>query len=217
MPAIFLTFLVVLYKGDLQTSLDIHNSWVEYKDILVPQNIPSSLDQERPLFNSAIGSIGWTPVDAVNYIKIANVNIASILWPVFYFLFISFFIGDKKNLNENLKRIIVLSQLLFLSPIFIFSCDYGRVLSYLSITSVLLYGFLVKSNNAISNGEIVIKKDKIFSKIFRSISIEGKFVLIYLILSFPACCINFITLLKQMPLYLALKTILKLSLQIFQI
>ena len=134
MPSIFSFFLCWFFKGDINHSLMIHQSWQSLSEI-TPSI--SALYEKEP--TGAIAAIGWGTSQVFTSSLLSQFNLFIFWHPGMWFLTIHIamrlFIGKKKDVNQKLKRTIVCSQLIAFIPMFLF-VDIGRWIFMLSLIHI---------------------------------------------------------------------------------
>ncbi len=185
----FISFLLCwVFKGDINQSLSIHQSWQSLSHILPSTG---SLKELEP--TGAIAAIGYESSRVYSSSLISQFNLSIFwhpgMWLLTIFLTMRFFIGVEKNPNQQAKRLILCFQLIAFLPMFLF-VDIGRWIFMWLSSSTLLFSFLETIfgvNTIIQNG-LRVKGARFLSKIipgFNSIKIYNKFLLFF---GIPHCC-----------------------------
>ena len=205
----FLTFLLCwIFKGNINQSLSIHQSWQALSHI-VPSIV--ALDQLEP--TGAIAAIGYESSRVYSSSLISQTNLFVFwhpgMWLLTIFLSIKFFIGVNKSKNQDAKRFILCSQLIAFLPMFLF-VDIGRWIFMWLSSSALLFGFLeniFKVDTLINKGS-KLKGYKLLPKIvpgFKSIKNYNNFFLLF---GLPHCCWSIGRYLVANPIGFAVKNLI---------
>lgn len=184
-PSLISFLAVLIYKGDYENIVKIHDSWIyisnllPWKEKIIPENLPGG----------AIGALAWTTNKGLSLSIDYLDEFSGIIWVplavVFtIILFANIFIGDKNGVHKDLKRSILLFQLFSISPLFFLGRDFGRWIFIWMCSSSLIYGFILNLNIK-NNNKKFFKLPRIISKIFFGISLTSNQKWIYLILSAP--------------------------------
>ena len=142
-PSIFSFFLCWFFKGDINHSLMIHQSWQSLDEIMPSI---SALYKKEP--TGAIAAIGWGTSQVFTSSLLSQFNLFIFwhpgMWVLTIYIAMRLFIGKKKDINQKLKRIIVCSQLIAFIPMFLF-VDIGRWIFIWLTSSALLFSFLYQT------------------------------------------------------------------------
>ena len=143
LPAILSFVLCWVFKGDINQSLMIHQSWQSLAEIIPSV---SGLYEKNP--SGAIAAIGWGTSQVFTSSLISQFNLFIFwhpgMWLLTIFISIRLFIGKKKDLNQKLKRTIVCSQFVAFIPLFLF-VDIGRWIFMWLTSSAILFSFLYQT------------------------------------------------------------------------
>jgi hypothetical protein len=102
---------------------------------------------------------------------------------------INLFIGNSGERDASLKRVIVLFQLLMISPLFVLGWDFGRWIFMWIASSALLYGFASQYlDGHLISMSISSRGEKALQKSFPGIVLKGKKNYFLLLLGMPGCC-----------------------------
>lgn len=144
------TFLILSYfKGNYETSLSIYQSWIPYIDN----------PQYQFATDNSIGAIGWDTLQTFrthimgNFynadLGLAGVSFRVIFAVVVYYFITNFLFVFKKTSSlqsidtkrsRNVFATVFLFSLVCLLPMFlVLSCDYGRLYSYATVTTLAVY------------------------------------------------------------------------------
>ncbi len=207
-PSFFSFILCWLFKGGVEQSLIIHQSWQSLRDIL-PSVI--ALNENQP--TGAIAAIGWgnSQVFTSTLISQFNLNIFwhPAMWLLTIFIVMRLFIGKQKDFNQKGKRFVICFQLLSFLPMFLFT-DIGRWIFMWITSSALLFSFLFQTFGI---REILLhssrlKGAKMLSKIvpeFSSIKVYNRMLLF---VGVPHCCWSFGRYIVSNPIGFTVKNII---------
>ncbi len=185
----FISFLLCwIFRGDIDQSLRIHQSWQSLSHL-----IPSlgSLKELEP--SGAIAAIGYESSRVYSSSLISKFNLSIFwhpgMWLLTIFLAMRFFIGPYKNLNQESKRIVLCFQLIAFLPMFLF-VDIGRWIFMWLSSSALLFSFLenIFGVNVIIQTSLKLKGSRILSKIIPGFSSIKNYNLFLLFFGLPHCC-----------------------------
>jgi len=187
-PAIISFLLCWVFKGDINQSQNIHQSWQTLSHILPSKG---SLQAFEP--SGAIAAIGYESSRVYSSSLISQFNLSVFwhpgMWLLTIFLTMRLFIGIEKNLNQEAKRFVLCLQLIAFLPMFLF-VDIGRWIFMWLSSSALLLSFLenIFGVNWVIQKALRIKGSKFLSKLipgFNSLENYNKFLLF---LGIPHCC-----------------------------
>ena len=207
-PSFFSFVLCWFFKGNVDQSLIIHQSWQSLKDIL-PSVV--ALNETQP--NGAIAAIGWgtSQVFTSSLISQFNLNIFwhPGMWFLTIFIVMRLFIGQQKDLNQKGKRFIICFQLFAFLPIFLF-VDIGRWIFIWLTSSALLFAFLCQTFGIrkLLLHSSRLKGANILSKIIPEFSSLKNYNRMLLFLGLPHCCWSVGRYLVSMPIGFAVKNII---------
>lgn len=144
-PAGLCFLLTTIYHGTPAHAVAIHNSWITLWDSISPGNPGHSEPQ------AAIAALGWTTQKGMSLSlhMLTSGSYQPIAWAMVFvisFLLIIMFTGhglDQKSQEKARIRFvsILVSQLVFISPLFILGVDYGRWL-FLCVASSMMFHVL---------------------------------------------------------------------------
>tara|TARA_B100000886_G_scaffold323446_1_gene267265 strand:- start:3747 stop:5024 length:1278 start_codon:yes stop_codon:yes gene_type:complete len=186
-PSIIAFALCWVYKGNIEQSLLIHESWQNLKDILPTLG---SLNESHPL--GAIAAIGWGTSQVYISSLFSQFNLLIFwhpgMWLLTIYIVLRLFIG-KKDSFQTAKRSIVCLQLIAFSPLFLF-VDVGRWIFMWISTSALLFAFLIQ---VFGIEKVVLhtqslKGSKILKRIIPSFSSNKTYNIFLLSIGLPHCC-----------------------------
>ena len=204
-PSLFSFILCWLYKGNVDQSLIIHQSWQSLREIL-PSVI--ALNEKQP--PGAIAAIGWgtSQVFTSSLISQFNLNIFwhPGMWLLTIFIVMRLFIGKQKDLNQQGKRLIICFQLFAFLPMFLF-VDIGRWIFMWLTSSALLFAFLSQTFGIrkLLLHSSRLKGANILSKIIPEFSSFKNYNRILLFMGLPHCCWSVGRYLVSMPIGFAVK------------
>ena len=207
-PSIFSFILCWLFKGNVDQSLIIHQSWQSLRDIL-PSVI--ALNETQP--TGAIAAIGWgtSQVFTSSLISQFNLNIFwhPGMWLLTIYIVMRLFIGHQKDLNQKGKRFIICFQLFAFLPMFLF-VDIGRWIFMWLTSSALLFAFLCQTFGIrkLLLHSSRLKGANILSKIIPEFSSLKNYNRMLLFLGLPHCCWSVGRYLVSMPIGFAVKNII---------
>ena len=208
LPAILSFFLCWFFKGDINQSLMIHQSWQSLAEIIPSV---SGLYEKDP--SGAIAAIGWGTSQVFTSSLISQFNLFIFwhpgMWLLTIFISIRLFIGKKKDLNQKLKRTIVCSQFVAFIPLFLF-VDIGRWIFMWLTSSALLFSFLYQTfgSKKLSYFSSTLKGQQILAKTipqFSSIRTYNYFLLFF---GIPHCCWSLGRYLVSNPIGFGIKNII---------
>ena len=207
-PSIFSFILCWLFKGNVDQSLIIHQSWQSLRDIL-PSVV--ALNETQP--TGAIAAIGWgtSQVFTSSLISQFNLNIFwhPGMWLLTIFIVMRLFIGQQKDLIQKGKRFIICFQLFAFLPMFLF-VDIGRWIFIWLTSSALLFAFLCQTFGIrkLLLHSSRLKGANILSKIIPEFSSLKNYNRMLLFLGLPHCCWSVGRYLVSMPIGFAVKNII---------
>ncbi len=189
-PSIISFIFCIIFKGNKDNAIAIHESWRELKH-LIPSN--GLIDSANP--EGAIAWIGFN-IDSSFELSISNLSKFNLfifwhplMWAITIFFAIRLFCGFKQDPFFNLKRIFIFIQLILFIPLFIIAHDYGRWIFIWISSSCLLFSYLVIIfKNKLIYLEETIKQIKLFDKLFPAIKNQRIYNTILLFLGIPHCC-----------------------------
>ena len=207
-PSIFSFFLCWLFKGDINHSLTIHQSW-QAMDELMPSI--SALYEKEP--SGAIAAIGWGTSQIFTSSLISQFNLLIFwhpgMWLLTTYIAIKLFLGKKKDLNQKLKRTIVCSQLIAFLPMFLF-VDIGRWIFMWLTSSALLFSFLYQTFGfrKLLHFSSSLKGERILAKIIPEFSSIRNYNYFLLFFGIPHCCWSLGRYLVSNPIGFSIKNII---------
>ena len=208
MPSIFSFFLCWFFKGDINHSLMIHQSWQSLGEI-TPSI--SALYEKEP--TGAIAAIGWGTSQVFTSSLLSQFNLFIFWHPGMWFLTIHIamrlFIGKKKDVNQKLKRTIVCSQLIAFIPMFLF-VDIGRWIFMWLTSSALLFSFLYQTfgQRKLLYFSSTLRGEQILTKIIPEFNSSRIYNYILLFFGIPHCCWSLGRYLVSNPVGFGIKNII---------
>ena len=208
MPSIFSFFLCWFFKGDINHSLMIHQSWQSLGGIMPSI---SSLYEKEP--TGAIAAIGWGTSQVFTSSLLSQFNLFIFWHPGMWFLTIHLamrlFIGKKKDVNQKLKRTIVCSQLIAFIPMFLF-VDIGRWIFMWLTSSALLFSFLYQTfgQSKLLYFSSTLRGKQILTKIIPEFTSSTNYNYILLFFGIPHCCWSIGRYLVSNPIGFGIKNII---------
>jgi len=217
LPSIAAFSFCVLHKGTSGFSLSIHQSWQNLSELFPSQGV---LGQDYPV--GAVEALGWSKeqgislslsvlrdFDGIVYIPLA--------WLLLILLSMNILIGSIIGVDLRPSRnkflIILLSQLLFISPLFILGWDFGRWIFLWTISSLLVYGFLDKNDHLIPVDLSILKSNNFTLHFCPGVSLSGNAKLLLILIGIPGCCLT----LQNLFLHSGLGYILKIIFRVCQL
>ena len=187
-PAITSFLLCWVFKGDINQSQNIHQSWQTLSHIL-----PSKGSLQAFVPSGAIAAIGYESSRVYSSTLISQFNLSVFwhpgMWLLTIFLTMRLFIGINKKPNQEAKRFVLCYQLIAFLPMFLF-VDIGRWIFMWLSSSALLFSFLENffGVNLINQNALRLKGSRFLPKLvpgFNSLKNYNKFLLF---LGIPHCC-----------------------------
>ena len=207
-PSIISFILCWIFKGNLDQSILIHNSWQSLKDILPTLG---ALNLSNP--SGAIAAIGWGTSQVYTNTLLSQFNLFIFwhpgAWLLTIFCVIRLFIGKYKNIYQSSKRFVVCSQLIAFLPMFLF-VDIGRWIFMWITSSALLFSFFIQVFG-IQNIQFQIQRfkgRKFIEKLIPRFSSLKNYNLVLLFLGIPHCCWSVGRYLVSNPIGFAVKNII---------
>ncbi len=205
----FLSFILCwLYKGNIEQSLSIHQSWQYLSNILPSEG---SLSEIRPI--GAIAAIGYESSRVYTNSLLSQFNLNIFwhpgMWVLTIFIVMRLFIGKQKDLNQKGKRFIICFQLFAFLPMFFF-VDIGRWIFMWLTSSALLFAFLCQTFGIrkLLLHASRLKGANILSKIIPEFSSLKNYNRMLLFIGLPHCCWSVGRYLVSMPIGFAIKNII---------
>ena len=187
-PALLSFLLCWVFKGDINQSQTIHQSWQALSHIL-----PSTGSLETFEPSGAIAAIGYESSRVYSSTLISQFNLSVFwhpgMWLLTIFLTMRLFIGINKKPNQEAKRFVLCYQLIAFLPMFLF-VDIGRWIFMWLSSSALFFSFLenIFGVNFIIKNALRMKGSRFLPKLvpgFNSFKNYNKFLLF---LGIPHCC-----------------------------
>ena len=203
-PTLIVSILVFYFNGNYEMASKINQSWLNLSSVITNEQFIN------PFFPSgAIGSLSWTfnkgislPLSIFNKFDGGGLIWIPAAWMLLIFICAQIFIGDKDNLNRNLKLNVLLMQLTFITPLFILGWDFGRWIFLWISSSIFLTISLLRikamKKNDLSNLDKICPKFLI--KLFNGFELCGFKKFFYLLLSIPHCCFSIQNYLNTLPI-----------------
>ena len=188
MPSIFSFFLCWFFKGDINHSLMIHQSWQSLGEIMPSI---SALYEKEP--SGAIAAIGWGTSQVFTSSLLSQFNLFIFwhpgMWVLTIHIAMRLFIGKKKDLNQKLKRTIVCSQLIAFVPMFLF-VDIGRWIFMWLTSSALLFSFLYQTfgQRKLVYFLSILRGENLLTKIIPEFTSTKIYNYVLLFFGIPHCC-----------------------------
>ena len=189
-PSILIFIICIIFKGNKNSAIAIHNSWKEFKDVMPSTGL---LDSVYP--DGAIAWIGES-LNTTFQLSISSLGKFNLIifwhplmWAITIFFAIRLYCGMKQDPFFNLKKLFILIQLIPFTPLFIIAHDYGRWIFIWLTSSCLLFSLIIKIFKKESiQLEEKVKKIKTLNKLFPVIKNQRNYNTIILLLGLPHCC-----------------------------
>ncbi len=207
-PSLLFFLLCWIFKGSVNQSLSIHESWQLLSAILPSSGALNDLEPK-----GAIAAIGFEASRVYSFSLLTKFNLFVFwhpgMWLLSIFLVMKFFIGSDKNIFQDAKRFVLCSQLLAFLPMFLF-VDIGRWIFMWLTSSALLFAFLENIFGVDRIIKIVsnLKGSRILPKLipgFHSIKTYNKYLLLF---GLPHCCWSIGRYLVSNPVGFSIKTLI---------
>ena len=205
-PCFAVSGIIFLFKGTPEQALDIHYSWQNLINILPTKGM---LLEAKP--SGAILSIGrdfsysaellWKTTFGEN--SFSGFVYIPIVWLITIFVVAQIFIGDGYQETRRIKVNVLIVQFISISPLFIFGWDYGRWIFLWISSSIFFTSALMKvfnSDTFLLSRFVNFSLLPIFSRI-NGFNLQGKWQIIYLIISIPPCCWTFNKYFSTIPIF----------------
>ena len=208
LPSLLVFFICWLFRGSINQSLSIHESWQLLREIL-----PSLGALNELVPTGAIAAIGFESSRVYSFSLLSKFNLFIFwhpgMWFLTIFLVMKFFIGFNKNTFQDAKRFVLCSQLIAFLPMFIF-VDIGRWIFMWLTSSALLFGFLenIYGIKNIVRISLNLKGSLFLTKAipgFNSIKTYNNFLLLF---GLPHCCWSIGRYLVSNPVGFTIKTLI---------
>ena len=143
-PSIFSFICCIIFKGNQNIAIAIHNSWKDFKDIMPSTGLLNSVYPD--------GAIAWIGENLNSTFQLSISSLSKfnlfifwhpLMWALTIFFAISLFSGLKQDPYFNLKKVFILTQLIPFIPLFIIAHDYGRWIFIWSSSSCLLFSLII--------------------------------------------------------------------------
>lgn len=191
LPSFLVAIVTFLPRGDPLTAERIWNSWMcegalrSAQDSICPQSNPAE---------GAIASIGWTTKQGLSLphsllgdwagpVPILLIWLGTVV--VFAYLLTAFQIEPA---HRPLTLRILISQLIFVSPLFVFGWDYGRWIYLWTISSSFIVGFVLIRLPPSSFVLTTPPLERFLGGLSKGFEPKSSWVL--LAIGIPACCWN---------------------------
>lgn len=189
MPSIITFILCFLFKGDLDNSKAIHYSWQNLSNILPSLSLLNSSSPDGAIYALGMGINSTIKLSLSTFTQFHLIIFwQPLMWLITIFFAIRLFGGLKNDTFVDIKKLIILIQLIPFIPLFLIARDYGRWIFIWLSSSCLLFGFLINIyeiemitiNKRLNNYKLI--------NFFNSIKTEKAYNLILLIIGIPHCC-----------------------------
>lgn len=178
---IILMFFLIVNKGDASVASSINHSWF---DSFV--KYCGSCDNSLP--SAAIDAIGWSSEKGLSLsLSVLNKPLVILGWIIIIILCILISLGKLESVEQKPQWLLVLLfQLIAISPLFVVGWDFGRWISIWMTSSILIYLSL---------------RDYLPSFSFLQLRISiPNLNLTLVLLSIPGCCLGITALIKSHPI-----------------
>ena len=137
LPSIISFIFCIIFKGNKDNVMAIHESWRELKDLMPSNGLLDSINPD--------GAIAWIGLDLDSSLQLSISTFSKfnlfifwhpLMWTMTIFFAIRLFSGLKKDPFFNLKRILIFIQLILFIPLFIIAHDYGRWIFFCDIFGI---------------------------------------------------------------------------------
>ena len=189
-PSILIFIICIIFKGNKNNAIAIHNSWKDFKDVMPSTGLLDSVYPE--------GAIAWIGESLNTTFQLSISSLGKfnlfifwhpLMWTITMFFAIRLYCGMKKDPFFNLKKLFILIQLIPFTPLFIIAHDYGRWIFIWLTSSCLLFSLIIKIFKKESiQLEEKVKKIKTLNKLFPVIKNQRNYNTIILLLGLPHCC-----------------------------
>ena len=189
-PSTLIFIICIIFKGNKNSAIAIHNSWKEFKDVMPSTGL---LDSVYPQ-----GAIAWIGQSLNSTFQLSISSLGKfnlfifwhpLMWAITMFFAIRLYSGMKQDPFFNLKKLFILIQLIPFTPLFIIAHDYGRWIFIWLTSSCLLFSLIIKIFKKESiQLEEKVKKIKTLNKLFPVIKNQRNYNTIILLLGLPHCC-----------------------------
>ena len=207
-PSLTTFILCWNFKGNIDQSLMIHQSWQSLQGILPTLG---SLNANEP--SGAIAAIGWGTSQVYTSSLLSQFNLLIFwhpgMWLLTIFIAMRLFIGKNKNVNQTAKRSIICFQLIAFLPMFLF-VDIGRWIFMWLTSSALLFAFLVQVfgiKNILLNTQ-QFRGAYILKQIIPGFSSANTYNIALLSIGLPHCCWSIGRYIISNPFGFAIKNII---------
>ena len=207
-PSLTTFILCWNFKGNIDQSLMIHQSWQSLQGILPTLG---SLNANEP--SGAIAAIGWGTSQVYTSSLLSEFNLLIFwhpgMWLLTIFIAMRLFIGKNKNVNQTAKRSIICFQLIAFLPMFLF-VDIGRWIFMWLTSSALLFAFLVQVfgiKNILLNTQ-QFRGANILKQIIPGFSSANTYNIALLSIGLPHCCWSIGRYIISNPFGFAIKNII---------
>nr|WP_075438699.1 hypothetical protein [Prochlorococcus marinus] len=187
-PALLSFLLCWVFKGDINQSQSIHQSWQALSHILPSTGSLKALEP-----SGAIAAIGYESSRVYSNTLISQFNLLVFwhpgMWLLTIFLTIRLFIGINKKPNQDAKRFVLCYQLIAFLPMFLF-VDIGRWIFMWLSSSALLFSFLKNffGINLIIQNALRLKGSRFLPKLIPGFNSLNNYNTFLLFLGIPHCC-----------------------------
>ena len=207
LPTFLALFYCVIFNGDINQSISIHQSWIGLRD-LFPFEV---LNIELPI--GAIGSLGWDFKEVFKLLILSLSDFQGILWTPLAWIFTMFilsgiFLGDSSGKDIQMKFFILCFQLIPILILFLLGWDYGRWIFIWGLSSILIYCNLCEELNSSEFVRICLSKLGKLKQLIYIIEIPDRRKILLFFFAYPHCCwsIYYLPLLLIVPMYSFVKS-----------
>ena len=189
-PSIISFIFCIVFKGNKDNAMVIHESWKELKNLMPSNGLLDSINPD--------GAIAWIGLDLDSSFQLSISTFSKfnlfifwhpLMWAITIFFVIRLFSGFKQDPLFNLKRIFIFIQLILFIPLFIIAHDYGRWIFIWICSSCILFSYImIIFKEKLISIEEKLKKIKIFDKLFPVIKTQRIYNTFLLFLGIPHCC-----------------------------
>tara|TARA_B100001989_G_scaffold248825_1_gene223033 strand:- start:1437 stop:2663 length:1227 start_codon:yes stop_codon:yes gene_type:complete len=184
---IFTFCLCLIFKGDNNQAIDIHNSWVN-KSFLFPYE---NLNNQLPM--GAINAISFDIKHVIDLLKDSLTDFKGIIWvPFAWFMTIilvsGIFLGDNSSKDSNLKSFILFFQFLPFTLLCFSGWDYGRWIFIWILSSVLIYCSFKDELKDLELDNRILKYFNFLPLSISSIELKNYSKILLGLFVYPHCC-----------------------------
>ena len=184
---IFTFCLCIIFKGDNNLAIEIHNSWLN-KGFLFPYE---NLNNQLPI--GAIKAISFDIKYVIDLLKDSLTDFRGIIWVPFAWLMTillvaRIFLGDSSSRDFNLKLLVLTFQFLPFTLLCFSGRDYGRWIFIWILSSVLIYCSFKDELKDLKLDNRILKYLNFLSFWISSIELKNNSKVLLGLFVYPHCC-----------------------------